>query len=89
MRSATIALTMASETSSPASMTALALLTDLRAGINRGAQHVAGGELWNLVSFNEPLCLRPLPRPRGAKQYEPHRPLFPPRNFDFLISPSY
>jgi hypothetical protein len=29
----------------------------------------------------------PLPAPGGPKRYQSHRPLFPPRSFDFLIRP--
>ena len=89
MRSATMALTISSETSSPASMTALARLPTSRPGRDRRAQHVAGGELRNAVLFDQSLCLRPLARPRRPEQYQPHLPLLPPRSFDFLISPSY
>jgi hypothetical protein len=56
---------------------------------DRGAQHVPRRELRYAVFVYESLCLRPLARSRRPKQYQPHRALFPPRSFDFLISPSY
>ena len=65
----------------------LDLQSDRRTGLDRGAQHVAGGELHNPVFGDEALRLRPLPGPRRAEQYQPH--LRRPRSFERLIRPSY
>ena len=67
----------------------LGALADLGAGRDRGAQHVAGRELRNAVLLDQTLGLGALARPRRPEQDQPHRPLFPPRSFDFLIRPSY
>ena len=50
----------------------LGLQPDRRTGLDRGAQHVAGGELHDPVLGDEALSLRPLPGPRRAEQYQPH-----------------
>ena len=63
-------------------------LADSVSGRDRGAQHVAGRELRDAVLLDQPLCLRPLARPRRPEQNQPHR-AFAPRSFDFLTSPSY
>ena len=65
----------------------LGLESDRRSGPDRGAQHVAGGELHNPVFGDQALRLGALPGPRRAEQYQSH--LRRPRSFDFLISPSY
>src|SRR6516165_7569579 len=60
---------------------------DRRAGLGRGAQHLAGRKLHQTMLGDEPLRLRAFPGPRRAEQYQPH--LRRPRSFDRLISPSY
>ena len=65
----------------------LGLQADRRAGRDRRAQHVAGGELHDAVFRNQFLGLRALAGPRRAEQNNPH--LLRPRSFDRLIRPSY
>src|SRR5262249_48748694 len=60
---------------------------DRRAGIDRGAQHVAGRKLRQTVLGDEALGLRAFAGPRRAEQDQPHRRR--PRSFDRLIRPSY
>ena len=67
----------------------LGALADFGARADGRAQHVTGRELRNAMPLDQPLRLRPLPSARRSEQYKSHRPLLPPRSFDFLISPSY
>ena len=64
---------MSSETSCPASMTALASLPDRAAGGDLGAQHVAGGDLHDPVPFFQALGLGAFARARRAQKNEFHR----------------
>jgi hypothetical protein len=64
MRSETMALTISSETSLPASITALARLPTSVCGSYGRTQHVAGGKLGNAVLLHDPLGLGPLTRTR-------------------------
>ena len=52
------------------------------------AKHVSGGELDHSPIRFEPLCLGPLARPRGSKQYDVHLSL-PPFSRAFLIRSPY
>ena len=69
---------MASETSSPASITALALQPDRRALGDRFAQHVAGRQLDHAALGLEALRLRALARAGGTEKNDVHAdaPLF-------------
>ena len=60
---------------------------DRRAGLDRGAQHVAGRKLHDAVLVDETLRLRAFAGPRRAEQYQSH--LRRPRSFERLIRPSY
>ena len=65
----------------------LRLTPDRRAGLDRCAQHVAGGELDDAVFFDETLGLCTFASPRGAQQDQSH--LRRPLSFERLIKPSY
>ena len=67
----------------------LGAFADIGAGGNRGAQHIAGGQLRDRMRLDQTLGLSPLPRARRSQKYKSHRPFLPPRSLDFLISPSY
>jgi len=55
--------------------------------LDRGPQHIAGGELNDTVLGDEVLGLSPFARPRRAQQDQSHRRR--PLNFDLFIKPSY
>src|SRR5690606_28691364 len=67
----------------------LGLEPDLCACRDRGAQHVACGQLYEPPAGRDLLGLGSLPRPRRAQQDQYHMRLVAPRSFAFLISPSY
>ena len=63
------------------------LFSQIAAFRHRGAQHFAGRKLRNAVMRHQALRLGALAGPGRPQQNEVHRLV--PRNFDFLISPSY
>ena len=65
----------------------LGALADLGPGLDRRAQHVAGGELRYAVFLDQPLCLGPLARPRRPEQDQPHRRPLPPAQLRLLDQP--
>ena len=82
-----MSITVSSGTSSPLAISALQASAQRRAGLDGGAQHVAGGELRQAPLFGENFGLCALARPRRPEQNQIHRRA--PRSFDFLSSPSY
>src|SRR5437667_8822497 len=60
---------------------------DRRACLDRCAQHVTGGKLYQAMLGDEALCLSTFAGPRWAEQHQSHRRR--PRSFDRLIRPSY
>ena len=89
MRSAMMAMTTSSGTSSPLSMIALTRLPDLGAGCHGGAQHVAGRELDEPVPGGDFLGLRSLARSRRPEQDQVGHRLVAPLSLAFLMRPSY
>src|SRR5690606_6413249 len=65
----------------------LGLLSDFRSRGDRGAKHVAGRKLNETVFVLKPLGLGALAGAGRSEKDQFHR--LAPRNFDFLISPSY
>ena len=66
-RSRTMPMTTSSGTSSPASRYSAGLLAELRAGPDRGPEHVAGGDVRHDVVARQPDRLGPLSRPLLAE----------------------
>ena len=68
------AMTISSDTSSPRVHDALDAPAERRAGRDRRAQHVAGGELDHAARLDQTLGLGALARRRRAEQDQVHRP---------------
>ena len=63
---------MSSGTKAPDDMNLLGLQADLRLGVARGAQHVAGGKVGHPVRLDQPFGLRAFAGARRTDKYHAH-----------------
>ncbi len=68
MRSSTIPSTISSGTSSPRSISGLALLPEFGVAMDMVAKHVTGRQVRQVIPLRNALSLRPLAGPRRAQQ---------------------